>query len=277
MTLYAASFVDKDKPADVRLEAALCKLWSTEAAWQIVNDTMQIRGGRGYETADSLRARGEEAEPVERFFRDSRINAIFEGSSEIMRLFIAREALDPHLEVAGGIFNSQLPPRKRLAAVAKAGMFYARWYPALFLPRRSKVQGSNLKVDRALRRHTRFVERNSRNLSRKLFHAMVRFGPKLEREQLLLGRFVDIAAELFAMTASCARASTLGDEQAVALADYFCRTAKLRVANLFRELSRNEDRRGYKLAQQLLIQPERRTTEACRAAATAPATSLSAG
>jgi len=252
MTLYAGSLVDKDKHADVRLEAALCKLWGTEVAWRIVNDTMQIRGGRGYETADSLRARGEEAEPVERMLRDSRINTIFEGSSEIMRLFIAREALDPHLKVAGAMFNSKLPTRTRLSAAVKAGLFYARWYPMLFMPKRSKVQSPRSKVGRQLRRHLRFVERNSRRLARSLFHAMVRFGPKLERQQLTLGRFVDIAAELFAMTATCARASALDDDETGLIADYFCRSARLRVASLFRESRLNEDRRGYKLAQGLL-------------------------
>ncbi|HEY0550480.1 MAG TPA: acyl-CoA dehydrogenase family protein [Verrucomicrobiae bacterium] len=252
MTLYAASLVDKDKHADVRLEAALCKLWGTEAAWRIVDDTMQIRGGRGYETADSLRARGEEPEPVERFMRDCRINTIFEGSSEIMRLFIAREALDPHLKVAGAIFNSKLPAKARLGAAMKAGMFYARWYPALLLPKLSKVQSPKSKVDRRLRSHTRFVERNSRKLARSLFHAMARFGPKLERQQLLLGRFVDVAAELFAMTATCARASMPSGNDDVALADYFCRSARLRIAELFRTLHSNEDLRGYRLAQGLI-------------------------
>ena len=251
MTLYAASLVDKDKHADVRLEAALCKLWGTEAAWHIVDDTMQIRGGRGYETADSLRARGENAEPIERFFRDSRINTIFEGSSEIMRLFMAREALDPHLNVAGAIFNSRLPKRTRLMAAMKAGVFYACWYPLLFLPKWSKFRKAQSKVDARLRGHVRFVERNSRKLARRLFHAMVRFGPRLERQQLLLGRLVDIAAELFAMMASCARAGTK-DETTITLADYFCCVSRRRVAHLFHELRGNEDGRGYRLAQQLL-------------------------
>jgi hypothetical protein len=240
----------------VRLEAALCKLWGTEAAWRIVDDTMQIRGGRGYETAESLRARGEKPEPVERFMRDCRINTIFEGSSEIMRLFIAREALDPHLKVAGAVFNSKLSMRARLGAAVKAGMFYARWYPGLLVPKRSKVPGRRSKVEKRLCGHLRFVERNGRKLARSLFHAMVRLGPKLEREQLMLGRFVDIAAELFAMAASCARASAdhEPEEHAVAVADYFCRNAKLRVEKLFRSLHDNEDRRGYRLAQKLLTE-----------------------
>src|SRR5205085_6776837 len=145
-------------------------LWGTEQAWEIVNDTMQIRGGRGYETADSLKARGEEAVPVERFLRDCRINTIFEGSSEIMRLFIAREALDPHLKVSGAVLNSQLPPAQRLKAAFKAGMFYARWYPRQFLP--PVLGGSGRGVPSAhpkLARHLRYASRTSRRLARRLF------------------------------------------------------------------------------------------------------------
>ena len=123
MTLLTSGLVSRDKHADVRLEAAMCKLWGSEVAWQIVNDTMQIRGGRGYETAGSLQARGEEPIAVERFMRDCRINTIFEGSSEIMRLFVAREALDPHLKIAAAALDSRLPWSKRIRAAHESRTF----------------------------------------------------------------------------------------------------------------------------------------------------------
>ncbi|HTV39511.1 MAG TPA: acyl-CoA dehydrogenase family protein [Candidatus Sulfotelmatobacter sp.] len=251
MVLLAASPVDRDKHADVRLEAALCKMWATEASWEMVNEAMQIRGGRGYETADSLRSRGEAPVAIERFLRDSRINTIFEGSSEIMRLFIAREMLDPHLKVAGAVLNSQLPGSQRLRAAAKAFAFYARWYPAQWLP----VSPSGPR-NPVLRRHLHYAARTARKLARGIFHAMVRHGPKLEREQLLLFRFVNIGAEVFAMTATCLRAEKLsegaGNSEVVRVADYFCRMAQSRIEENFRQIAKNADHAGYQIAREAL-------------------------
>jgi hypothetical protein len=259
MTLLAASRVDRDKHGDVRLEAAMCKMWASEKSWEIVNDAIQILGGRGYETEASLKARGETPIPLERFLRDCRINTIFEGSSEIMRLFIAREALDPHLKVSGAALNSQLPWPARLRAAGRAALFYAGWYPRQWLPvaRWPHVHDS---AAAPLVRHLRFASRTSQKLARELFHAMVKHGPKLERQQLLLGRFVDIATELFAITAACLRAEQLlrpgepatGDADPLQLADYFCQTARLRIAEQFRGIRRNADKVGYQLAQEVL-------------------------
>src|SRR5438094_3877754 len=149
MTFLTSSLLDRNA-GDLRIETAMCKMWATETTWRIADDAMQVRGWRGYETAQSLAGRGEPPIAVERFLRDCRVNTIFEGSSEIMRLFIAREALDPHLKVGGAIFNTQLPKSERLKAVFSSGKFYAGWYPRQWLPNgASKID--NLHQD--LRKH----------------------------------------------------------------------------------------------------------------------------
>ena len=253
MTFLTSGLVDR-KAGDLRIETAMCKMWATETTWRIADDAMQVRGGRGYETAQSLAGRGEEPIAVERFLRDCRINTIFEGSSEIMRLFIAREALDPHLKVGGAIFNTQLPMSDRLKAVFSSGKFYATWYPRQWL-RGSAGELKDLHDE--LRPHVHYAARTSKRLARGLFHAMTRFGPKLDREQLLLSRFVGIATELFAISAACSFAQYKIDKgepvaEILSLTNYFCRSAKMRIDHHFAGTSRNADRAGYDLTQELL-------------------------
>jgi hypothetical protein len=253
ITFLTSALVDR-KAGDLRIETAMCKMWATETTWRNADEAMQVRGGRGYETAESLAGRGEEPVAVERFLRDCRINMIFEGSSEIMRLFIAREALDPHLKVGGAIFNTQLPMSQRLKAVFTSGKFYAGWYPKQWLPANA---GDLDKVHPDLRQHVRYAARTSRKLARGLFHAMARFGPKLDREQLLLSRFVGIATELFAISATCSFAQYKIDsgepaDEVLSVASYFCRSAKMRIDHHFAGTSRNADRAGYDLTQELL-------------------------
>ncbi len=253
ITFLTSAMVDR-KAGDLRIETAMCKMWATEATWRIADEAMQVRGGRGYETAASLEGRGEEGIPVERFLRDCRINMIFEGSSEIMRLFIAREALDPHLKVGGAIFNTTLPTAERVKALISSGKFYASWYPKQWT---LGVAGDLEKLHADLRPHIRYAAGASKKLARGLFHAMTRFGPQLDREQLLLARFVAIATELFAMSATCSFAqhkieSGEPAEEILSVATYFCRSAKMRIAKEFAGISENADRAGYDLTQELL-------------------------
>jgi alkylation response protein AidB-like acyl-CoA dehydrogenase len=237
---------------DIRLEAAIAKMYNTEAGWRIVDDTLQIRGGRGYETAASLMSRGEPGIPVERAMRDFRINLIFEGSSEIMRLFIAREAVDHHFALAFDIVNPKLGTRQKLRALARAMPFYATWYPMRWSP--AKQVKSYSEFGR-LARHVRYVERTTRRLGRALFHAMVRLGPKLEKRQMVLFRAVDIGAELYAMSAACVRAHMLkenGNPRGIELADMFCREARGRIEAKFDEMYGRHDAALYRLAMQVL-------------------------
>jgi len=235
---------------DIRLEAAIAKMYNTEAGWRIVDDALQIRGGRGYETAASLEARGEAPIPIERAMRDFRINLIFEGSSEIMRLFIAREAVDHHFRMAFDIVRPEASLKERLSALARSAPFYATWYPSRWIGT-PKTFGEFGK----LAKHLRFAERATRKLGRAIFHAMVRIGPKLERRQMVLFRAVDIGADLFAMAAACSRARMLdrqGNDEAVDLADLFCREARERIKANFRQFFGPNDKAMYSVAKDVL-------------------------
>jgi alkylation response protein AidB-like acyl-CoA dehydrogenase len=238
---------------DIRLEAAIAKMYNTEQGWRIVDDALQIRGGRGYETADSLRARGERPIPIERWMRDARINLIFEGSSEIMRLFIAREAVDHHFKTAFALVDKESTRAQKTAAFGRVMKFYPAWYPARWIGK-GQIPGSFAEFG-PLARHVRYAERHTRKLGRAIFHAMVRLGPKLERRQLVLFRAVDIGAELFAMTAACVRArmlATKGNDEANALADLFCRAARVRIDRLFADFYGSYDAAMYRVAQAVM-------------------------
>jgi alkylation response protein AidB-like acyl-CoA dehydrogenase len=268
MVYYISALVDADKKADIRIEAALAKLWGTEKGWQAIDDTMQIRGGRGYETVASLKARDESADPVERFFRDARINTIFEGSSEIMRLFVAREAMDPHLRLGAAALNTTLPIAERLASALQAGLFYARWYPARLLPLPARNLSGGSVMDAGMRRELAAVNAMGRRLGRSLFHAMALNGPKLEREQLLLGRLVDAGAQLFALAAAASRAGVLLAELDAPEREHLRRTvrylsletrsefARLIGGGASGRLRRRLDRASYKLGRSVLERAE---------------------
>ena len=210
---------------DIRLEAAACKEWNSDRTWEIVDDTMQIRGGRGYETATSLKARGEAPIAVEQMMRDYRINKIFEGSSEIMHLFMAREAVDKHLQVAGAMIDPERSMADKLAELPKISAFYASWYPTRWL---GWGQWPRYQEFGELATHLRFVERNTRRLSRQIFHGMMVYQGKLQNKQAFLFRLVDIANELFAISTSVTRAHAMAEAghaeaaNAAELADLFC-------------------------------------------------------
>jgi alkylation response protein AidB-like acyl-CoA dehydrogenase len=254
MVWLASALVDR-KTVDIRLEAAMAKLYCSEACWRIVDETLQIRGGRGYESAQSLASRGEAPIPVERIMRDSRINLIIEGTSQVMRLFIAREALDAHMRIVGALLDAKKPLPDRVKTALRACARYAVWYPQQWLSwdwwPRHRALGAPLAA------HLRFAKRMSRALARSLFHAALRYQTRLAYRQQLLGRLVDAGSDLFAMSAACSKAHAMtrlqpSERSPIELADLFCRLAKKRIGLAMQHLEDNDDRQSYRVAQDVL-------------------------
>jgi len=254
--LDVAARLADNKANDIRIEAALCKVYGSELSWRVIDELMQVRGGRGYETAESLKARGEKPVPVEQCMRDMRVNRIFEGSSEIMHLLIAREAVDTHLQAAGDVLLPGGDAKAKADAAVKAGVFYAKWLPQLAVgkgqnPRSYEEFGS-------LATYLRYVERASRKLARSTFYGMARWQAKLEYKQTFLARIVDIGAELFAISATVVYADRIKHEhperkqEAGELAELFCMMARRRADALFHELWANDDDARYATAKNLL-------------------------
>lgn len=252
---WLVSHLADNKLCDIRLEAAITKLFCTEESWKIVNEAVQVRGGRGYETGPSLKGRGKLDFPLERAMRDMRVNTILEGSSEIMRLFIAREALDFHLKAMKPLLSSRVPIGQKIKIALAAGVGYSLWYPKLWIPCFCAC-GSKLNAP-ALKDHMLFVKNASRRLARGIFHKMAFYQQKLVAKQNILNRYVDIGMDLFAMCCVCSYADSLikkGEkkENSLDLADLFCRQARDRIEIRFKESCHNQDKLSYSVARKLL-------------------------
>ncbi|MDO8525009.1 MAG: acyl-CoA dehydrogenase family protein [Candidatus Omnitrophota bacterium] len=246
------SHMADNKKFDIRLEAAMVKLFCTDESWKIVDNTLQIRAGRGYETGPSLKGRGTAAYPVERAMRDSRVNTILEGSSEIMHLFIAREALDFHLTKIKCMLNPKLSVMGKLGALIKIGFDYALWYPVLWIPR----LGAGVNFPKPLGSHAKFVSKTARRLARDIFHKMMVNQQKLVQKQNVLNRFVDIGTDLLAISCACSYAASLykkdEEKNSLKLADLFCRSARRRIAARFKDISCNDDKPSNSLSKSLM-------------------------
>lgn len=255
MVFLTCSFADQ-KNADIRLEAAAAKYFCTEHVWSRLDDMLQVMGGRGYELAESLYNRGERPFTVERAMRDMRVGRIFEGSSEVMHLIMAREAMDTHFKLVMPILMPKKGQKEgKLSLMWKAFKFYAAWYPKTWMPASTNFQVKHLSS--VNRDHLTFVAKTCKRLARSLFHTMGKWQAKLEYEQVILGNFVDIGTDLFVMAASLAFAESLlaknpNDKTPEELADLFCKNARERIVANFKAVKKNHNHAFKKVANSLM-------------------------
>lgn len=248
--LFGAAMSDRHD-IDIRMEAAAAKMWNSERSWELTDTALQLRAGRGFEIESSLKARGESSFPMERALRDTRINRIVEGTTDIMHLFLAREALDGHLKNAGGLFRKgSLWDKAKI--IGKCALIYPAWYAKTWV---GGFFSSFSGFDSDLEYHLIWIDSMTRKLARTLFHQMLLKGPKLEMRQGILGRLVEIGAELAVMSLVCCR---IQSERACegsrnnSVVEYFLTQRKIVVNNLFRQISENADLEAVAAAESVL-------------------------
>jgi len=224
------------KNYDVRMEAAVTKIFCSEQTIQFLNDAQVIFGGMGYETADSKLVRGEPGFELEQLVRDATMYRIGEGATDILRPFVAREALNVHLQKAQDILEQGMSI-KRLSALLR---FYVPWYASLWrrrsLPNHGALQGRRVKGMLGK------VESGSRALARVTVYAMLICRQQLQQDQGRQNRIEMVGESLYAMAACTLHAEKLDTPTGWLLADEYFRTEKVRLKGLLKGMLRNDDR-----------------------------------
>jgi alkylation response protein AidB-like acyl-CoA dehydrogenase len=258
--LYGAAMSDRHD-VDIRMEAAAAKMWNSERSWELTDTALQLRAGRGFETESSLNARGELGFPMERALRDTRINRIVEGTTDIMHLFLAREALDGHLKNAGGLFRKG-GLWDKIKVVGKCALIYPGWYLKTWF---GSTFSLFLSFDYDLRDHMKWIDGKTRSLARTLFHQMILKGPKLEMRQGILGRLVNIGAELAVMALVASRHQgerSSGDLKNKEIVEFFLTQRRIVVDALFSAVTNNADKEAVAAANAIMFTAEEFPREA---------------
>ncbi len=231
------------KKYDIRIEAAIAKMFCSEKTIQFLKDAQIIFGGMGYETADSKRVRGEPAFGIEQLVRDAEMARIGEGATDILRPFVAREGLSPHLDRARHYFDAEGKGTSRIREFLKLLRFYIPWYWGQW--RRASLSSRREMQHTKVRTKLLYAERASRRLARAIFYAMARHREALRDDQGRQNRIEAVGADLLTIAATALYAEsqerTYGCSEVWDLADEFFRNAKERVHRNIREIVHNDD------------------------------------
>jgi alkylation response protein AidB-like acyl-CoA dehydrogenase len=206
-----ASLVDRGD-VDFSLEAACAKVFASEMVWRAADDMVQLAGGRGYV----------KPYPYERMLRDSRINRIFEGANEVLRLFIALNGVQAPAEALKEIGSALRRPLRNLGLLGG----YATSRVKLRLGQTSTL---DIELHERLRKHKDYFEKHVAELGGATDRAIIRHREKIIDRQLVLERLANMAIDLFATACVIARTQSLIDERGaeqcereITLCDLFC-------------------------------------------------------
>ena len=233
---------------DYAVEAAISKVFSTEALWRTADEALQIAAGQGY-----MREM-----PYERVLRDSRINRIFEGTNEILRLFIALTAMQDVAEELKDLSASMrgvfADPIKGFGVLSD----YAKRRASLATGLR-REKGRWTLLHGSLAAEAALFEEAATALARAADRILRQHGKKIIGEQLATRRLADIMIDLFALAAVLARVSTKIEDHGEASAATereilraFARQAKRRVDAALAGIDENEDALVKALAKHVL-------------------------
>jgi acyl-CoA dehydrogenase family protein 9 len=229
-TAQCAGFIDRGGH-DYKLETAMLKVWSTEALWQIVNDTVQIYGGKAFFTD----------EPYERMLRDARLNQIGEGANDVLRAFIAMVGIKPVADKLLAVKNALSHPFTQIGTLLSFG---GRQLVARFLTPDVPVQSA------ALRSHARALARRVREFGRAVQSMLFKHREDILFRQYVQERLADAACELYASSCTLSRLDHLlmlgngnGAEVArdVTAGRYFLRLSDRRIRQCLTALYENDD------------------------------------
>lgn len=199
----ASSSAVGDDAEDWALEAACCKVFASEMIWRAADELVQVAGGRGFV----------KPYPYERWLRDSRINRIFEGTNEILRLFIALNGIQGPAERLKEIGSALRKPVRNLGLIS--GFAASRLRSAL-----GATPTLDVTLDDRLTAHKRYFEKHVAELGAAAERVIQHYRTVIVERQQELERLADMAIELFATGCVLARTQRLIDERGAALATH---------------------------------------------------------
>jgi acyl-CoA dehydrogenase family protein 9 len=228
MVYLTSGLIDRGL-ADYSLEGACCKIFGTESAWQTINDALQIAGGNGFM----------EEYPYERALRDSRVNMIFEGTNEILRVLVS---LSGFKEVGEGLKEVGKALKTPVSSFGVLSDYAVRRV------RRTLPTGKPTRVASELAGEGEALARYAVHATGAIETILRKYGKDVVGKEYHQERLANVAIDLYAWLAVLSRATSAvagrGAEKAaeeIRLAKLFSRSARHRIVGNLKDMDRNRD------------------------------------